>query len=141
MSRSAGAAAEKGGRASDLAKAAQHSARAGAAVWWRNLAVAACLALVVVGTLSVTDWRDDRGDLQQAGGDSGAALQVTFKPQVTEEAIRALLLDVGASIVDGPSALGVYRLSLAPDAGEAALDGALMRLRARGDVVESAERE
>lgn len=140
-SRNASAAAESGARASALAETAQHSAAAGGVVWWRNLAVAACLALAVVTTLSIADWPGDGGDLHLAGGGSDAVLQVTFKPQATEKIIRALLLEIGASITEGPSALGVYRLSLEPDAGDAALANALRRLRARGDVVETAESE
>ena len=141
MSQNAKGAAGTGARASGLAQAAQQSASAGVAVWWRNLAVAACLALAVVTTLSVTDWPSGDGDLHLASGGGDADLQVTFKPQATEEIIRALLLEIGASITEGPSTLGVYRLRLEPDAGDAALARALQQLRARGDVVESAEPE
>lgn len=141
MSQNASAAAESGARANALAGTAQHSAGAGGVVWWRNLAVAACLALAVVTTLSIADWPGEGGDLHLAGGGSDADLQVTFKPQATEEVIRALLLEIGASITEGPSVLGVYRLSLGPDTDDAALADALQKLRARGDAVETAEPE
>ncbi len=134
-------AGEQGTRAADMAATAQHSARASVPAWWRNLAVAACLVVAVLGVLTVTDWTGDRDGLRLAGGESAAVLQVTFKPQATEDSIRALLLEIGASITEGPSALGVYRLSLEPGADDAVLSNALRQLRTRGNVVESAERE
>jgi anti-sigma factor RsiW len=41
-----------------------------------------------------------------------AFLVVAFDPQASEAAIRALLLQAGATIVDGPKQLGEYRLAV-----------------------------
>ena len=64
-----------------------------------------------------------------------AELQVVFTPDATEAEIRTLLFEAGATIVDGPSALGVYRL----DAEDP--DAALEALQARADLVSHAARE
>ena len=65
-------------------------------------------------------WSDWQGNVtpgyQQASARSGmATLSVTFEPTVSQAALTQLLLAHDLSIVDGPSALGVYRLAL-PDA-------------------------
>ena len=88
--------------------------------------------------------RAPEGSLTTASGEIGSAtggaeadrvLQVTFRPDATEASIRALLLDVAAVLVDGPSAIGVYRIAFAtPEARGAGLEA----LRAHGDVIESA---
>jgi len=113
----------------------------GVTVWWRNLAVAACLTLAVVGAFSMSDLTGNDSGMRMAGGENASVLQVTFKPDATEQVIRALLLEVGASITDGPSALGVYRLSLTGISDNAAIDAAVQKLRARSDLVDTAERQ
>ena len=125
----------------DMARPAPQKAHADDGHGWRNLAIAACLALVMFGSLSIGDWVGDGGTPQLAGGDSNAVIQITFKPDAAEFAIRSLLHDVGASITGGPSALGVYHLSLGADSDDTAIAGVLKRLRERTDVVETAERE
>jgi anti-sigma factor RsiW len=47
-----------------------------------------------------------------ASGAQTVFLVVAFDPQASEAAIRALLLQAGATIVDGPKQLGEYRLAL-----------------------------
>ncbi len=129
-----------GKRASDLAGQAQLSARGdGVAFWWRHVAVAACLTLAVFAGLSTQQWQDRGGEPQLAGSASGAVLQVTFKPQATEAAIRSLLLDTGLSIKEGPSSLGIYYLNLDASVNGATLKSALQKLRNRKDVVDTAE--
>lgn len=46
-------------------------------------------------------------------------LHVRFAPNVTESQVRALLLDVGGNIVEGPTALGLYTIDLADSVVEA----------------------
>jgi hypothetical protein len=72
-------------------------------------------------------------------GLTAPVLQVTFEPGATEQEIRDVLQSAGASIADGPTALGVYNLRLV-DAGTTTVDEALATLRARADVVTFAER-
>lgn len=52
---------------------------------------------------------------------SGAALRVVFSDDITEREWRELLLAVGGRIVQGPSALGVYTVAVAPSQAAAAL--------------------
>jgi anti-sigma factor RsiW len=47
-----------------------------------------------------------------ASGAQTVFLVVAFDPQASEAAIRALLLQAGATIVDGPKQLGEYRLAV-----------------------------
>ena len=78
---------------------------------WKYGAMAACLMLVV---LTITDM-ETNNIYQAAGGKvttqhNGIIASVTFSPNVTEQEIRKLLLDAHVFIIDGPSAIGVYRL-------------------------------
>ncbi|MCB1882715.1 MAG: hypothetical protein KDG89_01770 [Geminicoccaceae bacterium] len=119
----------------------------GVSPWWRPAAVAACLLLAAQsafllrggagapggapeGSLATAS-----GEVGTATGEAGRVLQVTFRPDATEESIRTLLLDVGAVLVDGPSAIGVYRIAFATPEARAA---GLKALLARSDVIESA---
>lgn len=65
---------------------------------------------------------------------ASATLTVAFQPDATEAQIRALLLDNGAEIVGGPSALGLYQLSVTDPADA---DAVAEALRAAGTIVES----
>ncbi len=52
---------------------------------------------------------------QASGEDPATTLTVTFKPEATEAAISNLLREKGLVIVDGPSAIGLYRVGLPLD--------------------------
>jgi anti-sigma factor RsiW len=82
----------------------------------------------------------------RAGRDAGYApvteapvgdfsVAVAFAPEAPEEAIRGLLREIDARVSDGPSAIGLWRLSFASGA---ARDAGLARLQA-ADIVESAQ--
>lgn len=129
-------------QASDLASKAQESARPQTvAVWWRNLAVAACLTLVLLGGISLNDRYAGNDAMQLSGGGTDGTLQVTFKPQVKEETIRILLLEYDLTIKSGPSALGVYQLTFASGTSEKTLKVAAEELRRRSDVIDTAAAE
>lgn len=108
-------------------------------VGWKFAAVAACLLLVVQTLVFVPEWNEDR-DLISAGGSviqpHGRLYSVTFAPDAREEDIRALMLSINGRFVDGPSALGVYRLSV-----PGVQDDVLKKLNARLNIVESAQAE
>ncbi|TQV69838.1 hypothetical protein [Denitrobaculum tricleocarpae] len=138
--RSADPAALRGQRFSDSAQKAQESAgRKPVPAWWRSLAVAACLALAVISSVTLSTQFGNDGSPQLASGESGTVLQVTFKPQITEEAIRSLLLETDLTITAGPSALGVYHLTPGSSADSKNLEETLRELRLRSDIIESAE--
>jgi len=106
---------------------------------WRYAAVAA-VALFAVQTALI--WTQPDAVIDLAGGGiervEGPAFTVAFQPEAREAEIRALLLEAGLVIVDGPSALGLYTLA-APETETA--QAALETLLARPDLVESAEPE
>ena len=75
---------------------------------------------------------------EQASGDSSVALVVTFRPESTEAAISALLREKGLVIIDGPSAIGLYRLALPYDLNA---EDARKYLLDASDVVASVEQD
>jgi anti-sigma-K factor RskA len=112
------------------------------ASFWRPLAVAACLAVVIQAGVMISLTGGPGSDVETASGNAGLAapvLQVTFASDATELEIREVLQSAGASIADGPTALGIYNLRLV-DAGTTTVEEALATLRASGDVVTFAER-
>lgn len=76
----------------------------------RGLAVAASLVLATVMGFGLARVTEAPAPYEVAGASSEAILQVVFVPEAQESEIRALLLENKLEIVDGPSALGVYRL-------------------------------
>lgn len=92
--------------------------------WWSRLwgvreargllAVAVAQAVVIAGL--VGSWFVPRADFRTLGRSQAAHVQVVFRPDATESAIRGVLQRLGATVVDGPGAGGVYRLRLAPGA-------------------------
>lgn len=78
----------------------------------------------------------------QTPATNGARLTVMFQPGITEEALRRALLDVGGTVVAGPSQLGVYVVQIPAEPGnDAAVDAAISRLRDNKDVIRFVERE
>ncbi|WP_193371526.1 hypothetical protein [Pelagibius marinus] len=111
------------------------------ASFWRPLAVAACLAIVVQAGVMVgmnTGMIPTGGDVTIARK-APAVMQVTFAPDATEQDIREVLQSAGASIADGPTALGIYNLRLV-DPNATTVEEALAALRANDTVVTFADR-
>lgn len=110
------------------------------ASFWRPLAVAACVVVMIQAAIMVGlgDFGASDKGVTTATGGSPAVLQVTFAPEATEQQIREVLQQAGASIVDGPTALGVYNLRLVD--AERSVEEALATLRAHSGVVTFAER-
>ena len=106
--------------------------------WWRPLAVAACLAVMVQAAVMVGLTGLPGSDVTTASGNA-AVLQVTFAPDATEQQIRDVLQSAGASIADGPTALGIYNLRLVDPTGTT-VEEALATLRASNRIVTFAER-
>ncbi len=103
---------------------------------WHLAATAAAAALAAVLAWQVIVPSADAPDgFVTASGETGAAdLRVSFVPQTTEAEMRAALAAIGARIVDGPGALGLYALDL-PEGSDSA--AAAETLRAARGVVES----
>jgi hypothetical protein len=105
--------------------------------------VAALAAAFILGIGVMALWPSlDRGPedaiYEQAGGPvAKGALIVAFRPGATAEQISTLLLSVDGAIVDGPSAIGLYRVDLPEGADAGTVVG---RLLAAGEIVESAQK-
>ena len=105
--------------------------------------VAALAAAFILGVGVMALWPSlDRGPedaiYEQAGGPvAKGALIVAFRPGATAEQISTLLLSVDGVIVDGPSAIGLYRVDLPEGADAGTVVG---RLLAAGEIVESAQK-
>lgn len=100
---------------------------------WKYGAIAASIMLVAVTVIDM-----GKNDTYRAAGGSaivqhnGIVASVTFSPNVTEQQIRKLLLDTNVFIIDGPSALGVYRLVVVNGN-----DTTIKKLAAQVDLIES----
>ena len=83
--------------------------------WWQPSLAAAAVVIVIQGVLLLNLWqRDDDAGMRLAGEARPAAvvLQIRFDAAAREEEIRALLRSLDARFVDGPSAVGLYRIEL-----------------------------
>jgi anti-sigma factor RsiW len=88
-------------------------------------------ALLVVGLAGALWWNGPRQDAYHALSNGAASAAnatavVRFQPHTSEQALRELLRANGARVVDGPTATGLYLLSLPPEHRAEALQ----RLRA-----------
>jgi len=111
--------------------------------WWQAAAVAATVVIAIQAAFlfGPTD-RDGTLTTATGPGFDGATIQVTFVGEARETAIRELLLDLGLEIVEGPSAVGVYRLSAGPGAdSRQTLSNIVSSLTQRSDLVAHAELE
>lgn len=112
--------------------------------WRPALAMAAGLALLAQ-TFLISSLQGDLDELGMLGAVSGD-IQIRFVPEATEADLRALLLELDAQIVDGPSVIGLYHLDVAeleasrPEDRDA-LEQVVAALRARSALVEYAARE
>ncbi|WP_435310986.1 hypothetical protein [Primorskyibacter sedentarius] len=100
-----------------------------------QVATIAIVAVVITQFFTLSLWPDDPGaGFAPASQDtSGFVLQVGFAPEATAAQLTALLQELGATLVDGPGALGLVTLSFTD---EAARTAALEALRAQPDLVE-----
>jgi anti-sigma factor RsiW len=105
----------------------------------RGAAIAALLMLLAIqaGTIGALLRSPQEAEFRTAAGEeivvaTRPSLLVMFAPDAPAAEITALLEELGARIVDGPRAGGVYGLALAP---EADYEAALAAVQARGDLV------
>ncbi len=123
----------------DVHRIAQKQQTANKPMAWLRPAMAAAVAVIVIqAALLGSLWLPDQeSGLQPLSGrvTPSADLQIKFQPQATELQIRTLLNQVDARLVDGPSAAGIYRLSLANNsaANQRAVSD---QLQAAADVIE-----
>lgn len=122
-----------------LARLKRDLARDAAPSWTVRIAsVAAAFALGAgVSAVVTRQFLQDAAEYAQAGAPvTGTQLVVAFRPEATAQEISDLLLSYEATIVDGPSAIGLYRIGLDKGADTKAVGAAFI---AAHDIVESAE--
>lgn len=80
--------------------------------WWKPIAVAASFAFVLqTSYMLFNETKIDDGYVPLSTSEIEDAIQIVFEDNVTEAQVRILLHSIEASIVDGPSASGVYRIT------------------------------
>jgi len=112
---------------------------------WLRPALAAAVVIILVQTGTIAWMWTHEPFVELLGGPrrEGVVVQVRFDPAAPEARIRALLQENDATLIDGPGALGIYRIRLANlKPGDAdAVARALKNLRSRQDIVMQAEEE
>jgi hypothetical protein len=106
---------------------------------WFAPALAASLAVVALqGVLIAHLWTrtENIAPLGRTIVDADV-LQIRFEPRATEADIRGALQAIGASLIDGPGALGIYRVRLDPGASgkPIQMSQAIAILKARPGIV------
>lgn len=112
--------------------------------WWIPALAAAAVVIVAQGAiLANLLWTREPAITPLGERMDGAVLQVRFRATATEAQMRAALQEIGGAIVDGPGALGVYRVRLQGErpASAADIEQAVQQLKQRTDTVEHVARE
>ncbi len=104
----------------------------------RAVMVAQLALLLAVGGAWLARPRSGPAGSYSTVGRAEQTISIGFRPDVDEATLRGTLREIGGTIVDGPSALGLYTVAV-PQQGPA-LDTLLEQLRARPDVIRYAER-
>ena len=97
-----------------------------------GLLVAVCSGMLTTGTIwfvRVAPTYETAAASAPSVDAGGPRLEVVFREDASADQIRARLREVGATVVSGPTQLGVYRLRLAPGADVSAT---IKRLRGEG---------
>lgn len=104
--------------------------------WWQPALAAAAMVMVIQAAALFHFWSVS-GPITPLGGPHAqeAILQVRFAPSATEAELRAVLQEIGGVLVDGPGALGVYRVRLEGDKAPAAIGRAVDTLRSKPNIV------
>ena len=107
-------------------KASRPTGLRGLLAWWRlspgtaRLMIAAQAALVVVLAVSALYYRQQAQEFSTLSGSGsaqgGARFVVRFQPGTSEEALRTVVQQIKGTIVEGPSALGLYTIQIPKDA-------------------------
>ena len=116
--------------------------------WWpasplaARVLIGAQAALVVVLLAGTVYFHHQAQEFTTLSGPtpaaSGPRLTIAFQPGTSEEVLRQTIRDVNGTIVDGPSALGLYTVQVP---GKPDPDELLAGLRAQSSVIRFAEKK
>jgi hypothetical protein len=128
---------------SDIKKEAQTPRRFAFQRWQPALAIAASLIIMVQSFFLYNYWQQSEAITTLSGPvQGGEVLQVSFAPDANETQIRKVLQSVEGSIIDGPGAIGIYRVRLnLTTEKEERINERIAILRLRSDVVIHVARE
>lgn len=128
---------------SDIKKEAQPSRRSAFSRWQPALVIAASLIIMVQSFFLYNYWQKSEAITPLSGPMyGGVVLQISFAPDANETQIRKVLQSVEGSIIDGPGAIGIYRVRLNLTTEEEELiNERIAILRLRSDVVIHVARE
>jgi hypothetical protein len=98
---------------SDIKKEAQTPRRFAFPRWQPALVIAASLIIMLQSFVLYNYWQQSE-DITTLSGPvhGGVVLQISFAPDASEAQIRKVLQSVEGSIIDGPGAIGIYRVRL-----------------------------
>ena len=106
---------------------------------WLAPALAASIAVITLQGVMLAQMWTHQGGIVLLGRETPDAvvLQIRFEPHATEADMRAALQAVGATLIDGPGALGIYRVRLSAGASGKSMEAsqAIAILEARTGVV------
>ncbi len=101
--------------------------------WWLPAALAASLVIGVQTVMLLQRAPEESLYAPLSGPRVGeGVLQIEFMPEAREADLRSLLRELGLRIVDGPSAVGLYRLAVEPGRD---LQQVKQALQAHGELV------
>ena len=106
---------------------------------WLAPALAASLAVVALQGVMLAHLWTRSVNIVPLGREllDADVLQIRFDPRATEADIRVTLQAIGASLIEGPGALGIYRVRLGPGVSGKSMEvsRAIAMLKARPGVV------
>ncbi len=109
---------------------------------WLPAALAASLLVIVAQTALLLNRPESGGYTLSGSTLSGEVVQLRFDPSATEADIRRVLQAVEGTLIDGPGALGVYRVRLAsPAADGRSIEARLAWLRSQQPTVRYVARD
>ena len=105
--------------------------------WRTSLAIAASLIICIQAGLLMDAWYLSKPMIPLSGTQqSHLVLQVSFVPTATEAEIRESIHTVNGTVIDGPSALGIYRIRLNPSmTSKQHLEQIIDRLRQQTSII------
>ncbi len=127
----------------DIKKEAHPPGRFGFPRWQPALAIAASLIIMLQSVILYNYWQQSDAITTLSGPvQEGVVLQVSFASDASEAQIRKVLHSVEGSIIDGPSAIGIYRVRLdLPTEKKERINELIAILRSHSDVVIHVARE
>lgn len=98
----------------DISKLPVEKPRAAKSTKWYKPAMAAAIFLIIIQGGFIMYTLQEPVTYTQLGQQRtySVVLQIEFQPDATEERIRSLLSMVDGRLIDGPGAIGIYRVAL-----------------------------